>query len=136
MVDNCAVAKILIVDDSGMIRALSGDLLRAAGHDVEEAHNGVEALSRVDRGGIDLILLDVNMSVMTGFQTLESLKGRAGQGTSGPKVLVMTDIANSPDDVARARVLGANGFLAKAALKEQLVFRVHTLLGLPAPAPA
>ncbi len=127
------MAKILVVDDSGMIRALTGDLLRAAGHAVEEAGNGVEAVGRVGRGGIDLIVLDINMPLLDGFGALEQLKGKVGLGSAGPKVLVMTDVANSADDVSKARVLGANGFLGKSALKEQLVFRANQMLGLPAP---
>ena len=123
------MAKILIVDDTALIRAMASDLLAAKGHAVEEAADGPPALEMIAKNNYDLVLLDIQLPGLDGFGVLAELQKRGGKQ---PKVLVMTDVRNGADDVAKARTLGANGFLAKAALNDQLVFRAQQLLGLPA----
>ena len=123
------MAKILIVDDTALIRAMASDLLAAKGHAVEEAADGPPALEMIAKNSYDLVLLDIQLPGLDGFGVLAELQRRGG---IQPKVLVMTDVRNGADDVAKARALGANGFLAKAALNDQLVFRAQQLLGLPA----
>jgi two-component system chemotaxis response regulator CheY len=122
------MAKILVVDDTALIRAMAVDLLKAAGHEADQADDGKPALEKVQQGGYDLMVLDIQMPVLDGFGVLAAVQKIAG---AKPRILVMTDVANSANDVSKARVLGANGFLAKGALKEQLVFRVEQLLGRP-----
>ncbi len=123
------MANILVVDDTALIRALATDLLQAAGHTVAQAEDGKPALEMVQKETFDLMVLDIQMPVLDGFGVLAAVQKIAGEK---PRVLVMTDVANSANEVSKARVLGANGFLAKGALQEQLVFRVEQLLGRPA----
>ena len=120
------MAKILVVDDTALIRAMAADLLKVAGHEVAEAEDGQPALQMAQRESYDLMLLDIQMPVLDGYGVLAAVQKFEG---AKPRILVMTDVANSANDVSKARVLGANGFLAKGALKEQLVFRVEQLLG-------
>ena len=123
------MAKILVVDDTALIRAMAADLLKAAGHEVAQAEDGKPALALLQQDAFDLMVLDIQMPVLDGFGVLAAVQKFPG---AKPRILVMTDVANSANDVSKARVLGANGFLAKGALQEQLVFRVEQLLGRPA----
>src|SRR5204862_2714783 len=67
--------RVLVVDDSRMNRLTLARLLEQLGHAVVEAEDGREALDRLASGGaIDLVLLDVVMPVLAGFQTLEAMK--------------------------------------------------------------
>jgi two-component system chemotaxis response regulator CheY len=62
--------KVLIVDDSSVMRKIVERALRQAGLDLEEvreAGNGAEALTEVQKGSLDLILSDINMPVMDGL---------------------------------------------------------------------
>lgn len=120
------MAKILVVDDTALIRMMAADLLQAAGHEVSQAADGVPALEMLKTGAFDLMVLDIQMPRMDGFGVLATVQSMNGPK---PRILVMTDVANSAADVSKARVLGAAGFLAKGGLKEQLVFRAGQLLG-------
>lgn len=66
--------RILLIDDNEMNRNMLGRRLERLGHKVTEAENGLEGLSMLQTGDYDLILLDVLMPVMNGFETLSQLK--------------------------------------------------------------
>jgi adenylate cyclase len=66
--------RILLIDDNEMNRNMLGRRLERLGHKVTEAENGLEGLSMLQTGEYDLILLDVLMPVMNGFETLKQLK--------------------------------------------------------------
>ncbi|GAB4389734.1 MAG: hypothetical protein Kow0025_16920 [Thermodesulfovibrionales bacterium] len=80
---------ILIVDDEKDIRESLKELLKIAGYDAVTASSGLEAMECVDRGGIDLILVDLSMPGMTGQEFLRNLDGRQGR----PPALVITALA-------------------------------------------
>lgn len=65
---------ILIIDDNEMNRNMLGRRLERIGHKVSEAENGLEGLSMLKNGKFDLVLLDVLMPVMNGFETLQQIK--------------------------------------------------------------
>lgn len=66
--------KILLIDDNEMNRNMLGRRLERLGHKITEAENGLEGLSMLQTGDYDLVLLDVLMPVMNGFETLKQLK--------------------------------------------------------------
>ena len=68
------MARILVVDDDADIRRLARTLLESAGHEVRTAADGLEGLAAAQDGGLDLILLDINMPEMDGWETLRLLK--------------------------------------------------------------
>ena len=74
-------ARILVADDSATVRALVRLELEAHGYDVVEAEDGAQALALAEAGGVDAVLLDVEMPVLDGFATIQRLKGDPRPGT-------------------------------------------------------
>jgi DNA-binding response OmpR family regulator len=93
-------ARILIVDDDDDLRETLCDLFAHCGFDVEGAANGHEALALVGRAMPDVLVLDLEMPIMTGWEVLRAL----GDDVRGRRVPV---IACSGVDPTRARVGGA-----------------------------
>ena len=72
-----APARILVVDDTPNNVTLLEDMLTARGYDVATARDGVEALAKVASGAPDLVLLDIMMPKMNGYEVLEHLRADA-----------------------------------------------------------
>ena len=76
---------IMVVDDEPNIREIINRMVTKEGHEVVEATNGSEALEKVGHESIDIMILDVSMPVMDGFETLRRL--RANPNTENMPVL-------------------------------------------------
>ncbi len=99
---------ILIVDDEPHLRDALATFLRSRGHQVEAVASGAECVIAVGQRRYDLVLLDLNMTPMNGFETLEKIRADT------PHTFVCMLTAN--DDAAtraRATALGADGFIGK-----------------------
>jgi two-component system, chemotaxis family, chemotaxis protein CheY len=122
--------KVLIVDDSSVMRKIVERALRSAGlelSEVLEAGNGAEGLTAAEKGGVDLILSDINMPVMDGLEFLRNLTKLASvKGV--PVVMISTE--GSEARVVEALSLGARGYLRKPFTPEQVKERVMPLLGV------
>src|ERR1700722_3775157 len=122
--------KVLIVDDSPVMRTIVERHLGSAGlelSEVLEATNGAEGLIAAEKGGLDLILSDINMPVMDGLEFLRNLRTiAAAKGV--PVVMISTE--GSEAHVVEALSLGARGYLRKPFTPEQLKERVMALLGV------
>lgn len=106
--------RVLLVDDSPIARATESALVRALGHDVDEAQDGEEAWERLQRGGrYDLILTDIQMPRLDGFALTRRIKNRA-DFTSLP-VVILSSLA-SPEDKRRGLDAGADAYLVKGEL--------------------
>ena len=66
--------KILVVDDEQRIRDLIGQYLMVEGYDVEYAKDGIDALTKISKGDIDLVILDVMMPFMDGFEVCRTIR--------------------------------------------------------------
>lgn len=105
------MARILVVDDLPGMRAIAAIILRSAGHEVETAGGGREALARMQEQQPDLLLLDLNMPEVNGFQVLEALR----QSAVPPVPVVVFSAVDDSESRLRAAELGAVGFVAKRA---------------------
>ncbi len=119
-------ARILIVDDSALIRLYYRQLLEREGYDVEEAINGVEGLEKAFRMRFSLCIVDVNMPVMDGHRFLRALREEAM--TRGMPALVTSTQAGETDRAA-AREAGADAYLVKPVRGDLLAVQVAALLG-------
>lgn len=122
--------KVLIVDDSAVMRKIVERALRQGGLDlgeVLEAGNGAEALIAVRKGGLDLILSDINMPVMDG---LEFLRNLAAENLAKGVPVVMITTEGSESRVVEALSAGARGYLRKPFTPEQVKERVAPLVGV------
>jgi len=100
----------LIVDDSRIIRKVARRIVEGLGFEVDEAGDGVEALTYCASVMPDIILLDWNMPVMDGLTFLRRL--RAQPGGERPKVLFCT-IETHPERIAEALSAGADDYVMK-----------------------
>lgn len=102
---------ILVVDDSALIRKAIRRILEPMGYGVEEAANGVEALTHLESGSeVEAILLDVEMPEMDGLTTLRELRGHPEL----PQVpVIMCTTHNSMATISAALEAGANEYIMK-----------------------
>jgi len=118
-------ARVLVVDDAPEIRELLQIHLQEAGYQVLTASNGQEALAAVAAEAPDLILLDVMMPVLDGYETCRRLK--ANEDTALIPIVILTahqDFAHR----LRGIELGADGFLSKPFNQLELMTRIRSLL--------
>lgn len=107
---------ILICDDSSVARKqLAKTLPGDWDYHLDFAEHGKEALEKVRSGQVDLLLLDLNMPVMDGYETLEALQK---EGLSTNVIIVSGDI--QPQAMERVKSLGAMDFLKKPVTKERV----------------
>ena len=104
--------RVLVADDSPIIRDLLAELLRDAGLEVETAFDGRDALERVDRRAPDLVITDLEMPRLDGFGLVEGVRRR---GLELPVIVVST--RGSADDRRRASDLGANAYIVKTGFE-------------------
>ena len=122
-----AGASILIVDDTAHNVELLEAYLEELGAEIRTAADGIEALTAVAQKHPDVILLDVMMPRMSGYQACVKLKGDAA--TKDIPIIMVTAL-NEIADTERAVESGANDFLTKPVNKLELVTRVKAMLQL------
>jgi len=130
--DRPRAARVLVVDDSVSVRAVVVRQLRGLGLEVDEASDGLEALGRLRAGAYGLVLTDLEMPRMDGFELLAELN-RLGVSPATPVILASTRA--DPETRRRAEALGARDYLCKPIEPAVLASRLGGLLGCrPAPA--
>ena len=118
---------ILVVDDTDDLRTLTAEILRLAGFQVMEARNGAEALAQAS-GQPDLIVLDVHMPGMDGFEVCRRLKG--APATAAIPVLYLSSAHREQRDRVRGLESGGAGYLVRPLEPSELVTSVRALLRL------
>ena len=115
-------ARVLVIDDDADIRALVAELLGRAGLSVEQAEDGRSGLRALHKTPPDLVVLDVSMPDLDGWQTLERIRD-----LSEVPVLMLTARG---DELERVRGLqaGADDYVVKPFGRQELVARVQALL--------
>ncbi|MGV3617275.1 MAG: ATP-binding protein [Fimbriimonas sp.] len=110
--------RVLVVDDNAVNRKVAARVLQNLGCDVAFAGDGLEALDRIASRPFDLVLMDVQMPVMDGFEATRQLRQREGDGWRLP-VIAMT--ANAmPEDREACLASGMDDYIAKPMRRDQL----------------
>jgi len=117
--------KIMVVDDDANIRAVLKLRLERSGYTVQIARDGTEALSMVLPNPPDLIILDLLLPKIGGFEVLRNLK--SNRLTADIPVIILTARV-TPSSRNRSYTLGAAGFLAKPFSPRKLVAEIENLL--------
>lgn len=118
-------AKILVVDDTPKNVKLLVDILRAKGYGVVTAASGPEALAQVEREQPDLVLLDVVMPEMSGYEVCRKIRGNPGTETLP---VVMVTALDPGEERIKGIEAGADDFLTKPINQAELLARVKSLI--------
>lgn len=111
---------ILTIDDSKAMRQMIRFTLSNAGYEVVEAENGQDGLEKLSQHAPKLVICDVNMPVMNGFEFVQSV--RASTKYCGLPIIMLTS-ESAPEKKAQAKAAGATGWITKP-------FKEATLLAL------
>lgn len=121
------MSKVMIVEDDDSLREIYGIRLTAEGYNVVSAHDGEEALAVAVKERPDLIISDVMMPKISGFDMLDIL--RSTPETQNIRVIMMTALSTE-DQRERGENLGADRYLVKSQVGiEDVVNAVHEVLG-------
>jgi two-component system chemotaxis response regulator CheY len=120
------MAKLLIVDDSTMLRDMLNYALNEGGYnDVTEGVDGVEGLEKAKASNFDLIITDVNMPNMDGLTLIGELR-KLPQYRSKPILVLTTE--RSDEMKAKGKAAGATGWIVKPFVPDQLLKAVNIVL--------
>ncbi len=117
--------RILIVEDQEDNRAILRDLLSSAGYELIEATNGQEGVELAQQKRPDLILMDINLPVIDGYEATRRIKGDAA--LIATPVIAVTSYALSGDQ-AKARRAGCDGYVTKPFSPRQLLAKLREYL--------
>ena len=118
--------RVLIADDNPQNAELLDAHLDGTGYETKVAANGEETLALAREWKPDVILLDIMMPRLSGFEVCKRL--RADPATRGAGILMVTAL-DQPTDVERAVEVGTDDFVTRPVNKTELVLRVKALLG-------
>jgi CheY-like chemotaxis protein len=122
-------ACVLVVDDYPDAREMYGEYLEYCGFDVVQAANGIEALERALEAKPDIILMDLSLPVMDGWEATRRLK--ADKRTANIPVVALTGHALAGISEG-AKKAGCDSFVTKPCLPEDLVKEIRRVLDSPA----
>jgi two-component system OmpR family response regulator len=114
---------IMIVDDEAGVRDLLRDTLKIAGFQTIEADNGMSALTLLRSHRPDLIIIDINMPLMDGFELVERLRG-----TGDLVPVLMLTARGDHKDISRGLTIGADDYVVKPFGLEELILRVKAII--------
>ena len=116
---------ILVVEDQEDNRQILRDLLGSAGYDLTEAEDGEEAIAAVARRRPDLILMDIQLPVMDGYEATRRI--RTKPNLKSVPIIAVTSYALSGDE-AKALAAGCDGYVTKPYSPRDLLAKVRTYL--------
>ena len=117
--------RILVIEDQEDNRAILRDLLNSVGFEVLEAHNGEDGVGMAGAEKPDLILMDIQLPVMDGYEATRRIK--ADPALSAIPVIAVTSYALS-GDAEKARSAGCDGYISKPYSPRELLARVREFL--------
>jgi two-component system cell cycle response regulator DivK len=117
--------RILVVEDQEDNRQILRDLLGNAGFELDEAENGQDAIDQVAKRRPDLILMDIQLPVMDGYEATRRIK--SDPATQTIPIIVVTSYALSGDE-NKARAAGCDAYVTKPYSPRQLLAKVREFL--------
>jgi len=121
--------KVLLIDDDALLLRMYEEKLKHEGFQVETALSGEEGLRKARSSKPNLILLDILMPSMDGFQVLEKLK--ADPEIKEIPVIFLTNLSRDEGDIKKGLELGASAYLVKARFRpSEVVRKIKEVLGL------
>jgi len=119
---------ILVVEDQEDNRQILRDLLGNAGYAMQEAENGQDALAAVAKQRPDLILMDIQLPILDGYEATRRLK--ANPDTKSIPIIVVTSYALSGDE-SKARASGCDAYVTKPYSPRALLAKIKEFLPTP-----
>lgn len=116
--------KILVVDDEDALRTVLSAELSGEGYDVGTAADGVEAVAMLQKARYQLVLLDIRMPNMNGFEVLKVIKDKH----PGTKVIMLTGFADLKNAI-ESKKLGAEDFVSKPYDLVDLLTTIERVMG-------
>jgi DNA-binding response OmpR family regulator len=120
---------LLVVDDEPEINKLVARIFEKRGYRVRTASDGVEALASVEAEKPDLVMLDLNLPRIDGWEVCRRLK--SDPATAKIPIIMLTAAHANVDDAGIGLALGADEYVAKPFVKAVLLYNVERLLGRP-----
>jgi DNA-binding response OmpR family regulator len=114
--------KILIVEDDADARTIMQTFLKAKGHEIVTASDGLEALQQFERAKPDLVLLDVMMPKMDGWEVLESIRAQS------PIPIVMVTAKDATDEIVKGFSSGVDDYIVKPFKLREVEARIDAVM--------
>ncbi len=124
-------SRILVVDDAASFLRIAEHLLNQEGYVVITAHDGMDALKKITDEHPDVILLDLFMPKMSGFEVLRALKTNSHYKSFKNIPVLVTSGTYNQAEGQLLHDLGASGFISKESIPEFLAYRIKRLLERP-----
>jgi CheY-like chemotaxis protein len=118
--------KILLMEDDPMDQLIIRSLTEHAGFDVDVAGNGLAGLDKLKAGQYDLVLMDLEMPVLNGYEAMAHIRQQLESQKNIP-ILVISG-KEGMGEATRCLLLGANSFLTKPVTAENLIREINTLV--------
>ena len=118
--------KILVVEDTEDNRQILRDLLGMAGYEMVEAHDGAQGVTHAAEHRPDLILMDIQMPVLDGYEATRRIK--ADPALAAIPIVAVTSYALSGDE-AKARAAVCDDYIAKPYSPRQMLAKVREIIG-------
>ncbi len=115
--------QIMVVEDNKSTAKLMKAVLKHAGYDVLLASNGAEALEITDKNHVDLIIVDIMMPVMDGYEFTERMR----DGGSTIPILMVT-AKQLPEEKCRGFIVGTDDYMVKPVSEDEMLLRIKALL--------
>jgi two-component system chemotaxis response regulator CheY len=119
--------KVLVVDDSATVRHQLRTFLESKGFTVSEAQDGIAGVTSAGKTPFDLIIVDMNMPMMTGFEMIAEVRRLAGYAKT-PIFVLTTDAAL--DSAQKGKEVGATAWIVKPYKPDALLAGINKVLGL------